>query len=307
MEAKYSRAAPPGRGILAGAGLAGLVALVVLIVLVSPALPSSAQGTAGAPPRAELRLGIFPVYDAKTTIRIFQPLAAYLEGRLGLPVRLVSASDRETFVSRALEGDFDLMWINNAGYVRLHAARKATVVARGEPSFRGLALVAVDSPIRTVADLKGKRLACVAPDSVAGYLFMKVAFAEAGMDIMKDAVVEFTARVEAIPFMVIEGKADAGVFAEDTYARSSFYESTKDRLRVIARSPEIPQFPFVVRTGLDPALALAISAALGDVDGDSPVERSFLEELKLERIRAADDSDYDEFRAFYGKLIGSTR
>ncbi|MBN1243392.1 MAG: phosphate/phosphite/phosphonate ABC transporter substrate-binding protein [Spirochaetales bacterium] len=253
-------------------------------------------------PEEAIRLGIFPVYDSRTTIRIFQPLAAYLEAETGHPVRLVSAPDRETFMARARSGAFDLMWLNNAGYLSLSSAGMAYAVARGEPSFRGVAVVAADSPIRTVAELRGKRLACVSPDSVAGYLFMRIAFAEAGMDIEKDAFVDFPARVEAIPFLVIEGKADAGVFADDTYARSPVYEATKDRLRVIASSPELPQFPFCARAGLDASLAGAIREALDAIDGDTALERSFLVELKLGRIRSATDSDYDAFRLFYAKL-----
>ncbi len=262
-------------------------------------LVSSVHGQAQEP----LRLGIVPIYDAKTTIRIFQPLAVYLQQTLARPVKLVSAPSMEMFIDRAADDQYDVLYVHISGYLTLSAAGKISIVARGEPPFHGIAIVRADSPYRSISDLKGARIAAVSKASLAGFVFMRVLFEEAGMDIYRDAAVSFTNRVEAIPFMVINGKADVGLFAEDTYARSSVYEATKDQLRVLARSVDIPQFPFAVRTTMDKTQRERIQSALAAIDGSSEFENNFLRELKLDRLVAADDGDYAEFRDYYQKLV----
>lgn len=278
---------------------AGRAAIALALALCLPHSPSSGQTATTGPTVSELRFSAFPVYDAKTTIKIFQPFADYLADALGRPVRLVSAPNRAVFMERALAGEYDVLWVHNQGHIQLFEAKAATVVAGGAPPFRGIAVVRSDSPIRTVADLKGKRITAVAPDSLGGYLFLKPLFAQAGLRFPDDASFEFAPRIEVIPFQVLEGKADAGVFSEDTYAASPAYASTRDQLRVLASSDPIPQFPFMVRSGLDAALAVRIGEALGAIDGDTDRERALLDSLKVERISRMDDASYAAFRAFY--------
>jgi ABC-type phosphate/phosphonate transport system substrate-binding protein len=46
-----------------------------------------------------------------------------------------------------------------------------------------------------------------------------------------------------------------------------------------------------------------IQSALAAIDGSSEFENNFLRELKLDRLVAADDGDYAEFRDYYQKLV----
>lgn len=268
---------------------------VLACVILSLAFPAAAQSP------AELRFGVFPVYDAKTTIRIFQPLADFLSRETGAAVMLVSAEDRDAFLARALAGSYDLLWSNNEVYLALRGKSLGTAIARGEPPFRGIAVVLETSPYRSISGLRGARIAAVSPQSVAGFLFMKALFEEAGMDISRDAVVTFAPKVESIPFLVLSGKVDVGVYVEDLYVRSPTYGAAARRLRVLAYSPPIPQFPFVARAGLDPAIVDAVRSALSRIDGSGDFGRAFLEELRIEKVAACDDGAYDDFRSFYMK------
>ncbi|MBN2875439.1 MAG: phosphate/phosphite/phosphonate ABC transporter substrate-binding protein [Spirochaetales bacterium] len=248
---------------------------------------------------AALRFGVYPIYDAKTTIRIFQPLADYLAEATGREVRLVSADSGQAFLERAMAGSYDLVWGNFVVYLKLHEAGIATAVARGTPPFRGMAVVSRDSPYRSVHDLAGTRIVAVSRESLAGYLFLARMLENEGLDIDTDATVTFAPRVESIPFLVDNGKADVGVYVEDLYQRSPAYDQVMTRLRVIARSPPIPQFPFAVSLALDTPFREALGRALGDLDGSDDFERTFLRELRIDRVERADDASYDEFRAYY--------
>ncbi len=277
------------------------VSLALSCALFAAVLPASAQRGPddGAAPTTELRFGVFPFYDAKTTIRVFQPLAGYLSSELGQPVRLVSAESRDSFLAHALAGSYDLLWTTNEVYLILRDRGAASALARGEPSFHGIVVVRADSAYRGVADLAGARIAAVSPQSVAGFLFLRGLFADLGLDVYEDAEVGFPAKIESIPFLVLTGRADAGVFVEHKYDGSAAYEKAMHSLRVIARSVPIPQFPFLAASGLDPGAAAAARAALARIDGSNGFERAFLDELGIERVVAVGDDAYDEFSAFY--------
>jgi len=249
-----------------------------------------------------LRFGIFPVYDAKTTIRLFQPIADRLAEAIGRPVTLVSSPDGKVFRERALAGSYDIMWSNNAVYLALRENGMVSVIARGEPSFRGMVVVLKDAPYASVSDLKGARIVAVSPESVAGFLFLRKLFLNAGMDIYKDTSLSFSSKVESIPFLVVNGKADAGVFVEDLYMRSPTYDAAMARLRILVKSPPIPQFPFVVKKGMDASTVQTLKETLSGIDGSSEEERSFLYELKLDRFMSADDASYDAFSIFYKEM-----
>jgi len=105
--------------------------------------------------------------------------------------------------------------------------------------------------------------------------------------------------VESIPFLLLSGKADVGVYVEDLYQRSYAYDEAAKQLRVLVYSPPIPQFPFAVREGLDTASIAVLREALSRIDGSSAFGHEFLAELRIDRISRADDASYDEFRAYY--------
>jgi phosphonate transport system substrate-binding protein len=206
------------------------------------------------------------------------------------------------FKERALAGSYDIVWANNAVYLALREKGMVSVIARGEPSFRGMVVILKDAPYTVVSDLKGARIAAVSPESIAGFLFLKKLFANEGMDIYSDSTLSFASKVESIPFLVVNGKADAGVFVEDLYLRSPTYDAAMARLRILVKSPPIPQFPFAVKKSMDPGLVKALEKALSEFDGSTEDERSFLYELRLDKIITADDASYDEFSVFYKEM-----
>lgn len=268
-----------------------------LTLLLPGAVP--AQSTSGTREPAELRFGIYPLYDAKSMLRIFNPVAQAISARTGLPVRIVSAPDRVEFKKRALEGSYDILWPNNSIYLELRTRGLVRVVARGEPDFHGIAVVRADSGYRSVADLKGASVIATGPESLAGYLFFARILADAGMDIAGDTNLSFAGKVESIPFLVDSGKYDVGVYVEDLFRHSAAHDATFARLRIIARSPAIPQYPFIVVTRLPPDTAVAVAEALATFDGSTLQERAVLDELRLTRIVPATDAMYDDFERFY--------
>ena len=76
---------------------------------------------------------------------------------------------------------------------------------------------------------------------------------------------------------------------------SAAFTEIREQLRVIARSSEIPQYPFVVKKSIDESTITAIQETLSALSPDIPEEREILKNMQVEKIIKATDTDYDDF------------
>lgn len=256
----------------------------------TPVLPASAHPSG---PPGILRFGVFPYKSPRSIIEIFAPLAARLEEKLGRKVRLVSAPDAETFLARGKSGEYDLALPAVTVYYKMQPAGYRAI-ARGVPSFWGGVIVLRESEIRTPNDFKGRKVAAIGGHSYASYLFFKKQLEEKGLVPGKDVEFHFLGKLDSILYGVVNRKYDAGVVRLDSLEAPDF-AAFRERFRVVARSPEIPQFPFVVKDDLDARTVSAIQEVLTALSPERPKDREILQSLQIDGIVAARDSDYAPF------------
>ncbi len=250
----------------------------------------------------ELIFGVYPVFNSKTLIKLFQPVAESIERSAGISVRLVSAPDWETFNQRTLDGRYDLIWTNNALYFKASDLTGYYAIASGVPDLNGVVMVRDDSSIYSLKDLEGKKIVAIAEESFAGYLFFRTGMADLGLYSPDDFSVEFNEDIESLPFLVLNGFYDACVFSEQIYFDSTIYQNTNEKLRIIAYSIDIPRFPFAVKPGTDPELVKKIQTGIMTITSGTEKGRVVLEQLNLESFILRQDSDYAEFRSIYQKI-----
>jgi len=270
--------------------------LVILGLLLIVLIPFSSFA------EVPLRFGIFPVYKPKTIVKMFKLISEQIELQTGIPVQLVTAPSRNDFDERAIRGEYDIIWSSNAGFFKIRDAAGFRIIAGGEPTFTGVVMVRADSGIEAVEDLEGCNIVSTNPYSLAGYLFFRNMMSEKNLFIDQDYTVSFNGNIEALPFLVINRKFDAVVFSEDTYLQSEIYLQTHDQLNIIARSIDIPQFPFAVSPEIDEHTASEIRSVLTSITKDTAEGRRILDSLKLDRIVVKNNSDYKEFEELYLKI-----
>ena len=263
-----------------------LLALAVMIV----ATPCHAH-EADSPD--SISFAVFPYKSPKTIVEIYGPLAVYLEKKMGRKIRISSAPDAKSFLDKAGRGEYDLLLLALPVYYKLRPAGYK-VIARGIPSFSGGVIVRKYSEISTVEQLKGKKVAVVGKYSYGGYLFLLPRLEEKGLDPREDVKFTFTGKADTIIYGVINKTFDAGLLRLDTLDHSVF-NGIREQLRVIDRSPEIPQFPFVVKNSMNAATIVAIQEALAALSPDRPEGRQILKGMQVDTIIAATDADYDLF------------
>jgi len=240
-----------------------------------------------------IRFGVFPYQSPKVIVEMYAPLAASLEKKLGKKIQLLSAPDVRTFLVRARAGEYDLLL---SAPILLYKLQPAgfRVIARGEPSFYGGVIVRNDSTITTIDQLKGKRVAAIGEHSYGGYRFLLPQLAAEGVDPQKDVSFLFLDKVSIIIYGVVNRRYDAGVLKLATLDLPAF-AGVREQIRVIARSAEIPQFPFIIKNSLDASTVAVIREALVSLSPARPDDMAILDGMQVKKIVAATDADYDPF------------
>ena len=156
-------------------------------------------------------------YDPKV-VTIWEGFKAWFAEQ-GLDFDFVLYSNYERQVEGQFRGEYDVAW--NSPLAWLQTAQIAAALGRGASGFcmrdtdcdlTSLIVVRKDSGIRSLADLRGKRVGVGAPDSPQATLIPLLALQEAGLDLRTD--------VEVRTFDVLFGKQGDHVGGERDAARA---------------------------------------------------------------------------------------
>lgn len=275
------------RRMSAGPAVRVLFLLLILGGVAFPP-PCSAQETPDI-----IKFALFSCRSPKNVIETFGPITARLEEKLGKKVRIILEPDTTTFLAKALAGEYDLALPPLPAYYKMLPAGY-TAIARGVPNFWGGVIVRQDSEIKTIEQCRGKKIAAINKETYAGYMFFKSLLDEKKIDATKDLDIQFLGKGDSVISGVLNKKYDAGLIRLDILETKG-YASIRDQLRVVARSAETPQFPFVVKSDMDQRTIAIIREVLTGLSPDRPEDLEILKNLQITRIVAATKSDYDQF------------
>lgn len=193
---------------------------------------------------------------------------------------------------------------------RAGSARVALCAKRaGRVDYQAALFVPKDSPIAAPEDLRGKRIAWVAKESAAGYIFPRLKLASLGLDpetLFADE--SFRRTHEAVVRAVLDGNADVGAtyvsHAEDggsAPVSAGWLEAgvSSDDVRVLLTAGPIPADVIAFASGLEAPLADKLGDGLRAL-GKSDSIRALLNADGFEPAGAA---HFDELR----KLVEGAR
>lgn len=232
----------------------GFLVLLLIAVLVVPFVASA----------AELKFGLLPRLSEKEMVEGFTPLAKYLEKELGVKITLVIPKDFDTWTKDAKAGAYDIAYTNPYLYVVVKKDVKIAepLVIASEPEIGkqlfGTIIVKKDSPIKNIADLKGKTIAATDPGSAGAYLVQMLMLQKAGLK-KDDVKLIFEKKRDPVADAVLTGKADAGFIRDDDVEK---LKAGADKFRKLGKSDPIPNWPIFISKKMDPAMAAKLKASL---------------------------------------------
>lgn len=263
--------------------------LVVLIALL--ALPFGAIA-------AELKFGVLPRLAEKEMRDGFTPLAEHLSKELGVKVTLVIPKDFDTWRKEAEARAYDIVYTNPYLYVLLKKAVPETepLVIASEPEIgddiKGTIIVKKDSPIKSIAELKGKTIAATDPGSAGAYIVQMKMLSKAGLK-KDDVKVIFEKRRDPVAEAVLAGKAEAGFVRDDDVEK---LKAGGDKFRRIAVSDPIPNWPIAISKKMDPATAKKLKDTLLKLKKGDLKAIAILGPARIVGFVPAVDKEYDIMR-----------
>ncbi len=256
-------------------------------------------------PDQAITYAYLPQYAHTVSYERHHLVIEYLSRVTGLTIRQVFPDTFDEHMHMVGRGLIDLTFSNPFIYVKIADRYGALAFARiveplGQENFRGEIICRADNTsIKTLADLKGKRLIAVDPTSAGGYLYPWGLILDSGL--RKEDFSEITfapgpgGKQEKVVMAVYSGKYDVGLIREGTLNILKNKIDLK-QIRVLASSRWYPGWVYAARKGLDPALVEKIKKALLALNMNNPEDRAILEKAGFVKVIPAQDSDFNAVR-----------
>ncbi|MDK9707410.1 MAG: phosphate/phosphite/phosphonate ABC transporter substrate-binding protein [Desulforhopalus sp.] len=249
---------------------------------------------------AEYRLSMLPLFGAEEIHRRITPLAEYLSKETGLTITPILTADFSQYSQQLSAGAIHIGYENPYVYV-MHAAYHDAVAMASTGGqgfrFRGIIITRKDSPIRSIKDLKGKKIAIVSQSSTGGFLSQSYSLAKQGIRLQEDCVVEEATenKQENVIFSVYNGDVDAGFIQEAALPQVKEFVPVES-IRVLERTEWLPNWALSLSKKMPEADKKKIIAAIERLGRDAPA----LKAMKVDAFALTQDSEYDVVRMAAG-------
>lgn len=268
--------------------LLGLMCTLVVVPLCAEQQPSP------------LIMGIFPRRNVQVTTRLFTPLARYLSHELKRPVQLETSYDFASFWEQVKLQRYDLVHYNQYHYLQSHKSFGYRVIAKNEEfgsgTIAGAIVVRTDSGIRSLQELKGKKIV-FGGDRLAmqAYISATYLLRQAGLN-KGDYFEQFALNPPKAAIATYYHQAVAAGTGDHVLALPQVRKEIGDgQMKYLAVSEPIAQLPWAVKSDLSPQLVMQIRSLLTGLHQTSE-GKELLKEMRVSNILPASDSDYDSAR-----------
>lgn len=283
--------------VLAGASLV----LYYWTTDITEEFPRPPVDPAGTPARVKpvLYVGVVSRYPPPVIYHGYQPIMDYLTDRTPYRFELRPAGSYQDAVDMLVRGETAAAFLGTYIYVRAHEQSGVRAILKplnenGEPLSRSVLITRSGSPVRTVKDLAGKRLALPSQDSFSGNWLPLAEFPRAGFTSATTPKVQHFSHHQSVVYQVLRGTFDAGVVKERV-AR----EFANRDIRIVLSSSPIPGSPLVVGKNCDTAIVRNIQSALLAIDVRRAVDRELVSQWDQEfryGFAPATEQDFDAIR-----------
>ena len=266
--------------------------------LFSGAVPTSHAETV-------LQFGVYSSDSPSAMVKQFRPILRELEKEIlsatGEPttIKLQVYKEYEQGIDAIVDSKVDFARLGPASYVNaLKRNPGISILAlenkKGTKEFNGLICVKEDSPIQSVADLKGHSFAFGNELSTIGRYLAQLHMLEQGIRAGDLSSYEYLDRHDKVGMAVATGAFEAGALKESTMKK---LVSRGRPLRTIAVFPNVTK-PWVVRSGLDQQITELLRQKLLTL-----TDEEVLSALGKDGFLEGRDSDYQTIREAMDKNL----
>lgn len=206
------------------------------------------------------------------TLADYRPIFDAVARNTGLRFDLKVAQSYGGVVEAMCNNAADIAFVGSVTYLQAQkrgcAELLAVAVKGGRSVYYSGLFVRAESPVRSIGDLRGRRVAFGDINSTSAFVFPVAMFLDAGIDPARDlSAVRMTGTHANSLAALVNGEVDAAALSFDSYDKAVRANVPGARtLRVIARSEPIPYPPLIANRRLAPALRDRLRRAFEKID-----------------------------------------
>jgi len=217
-----------------------------------------------------LKIGILSAQNPQDQQKMVKQLDNYLEKSLKRTIDIKLAKNYNDIVDWLVQEKVDIAYVYPLIYLQAldKGAKIEPIVASidkntGQPWYRSCIIIKSDSPVKTLTDLKNKRVAFVDKSSTSGYLMPMIAFKKLNIDPEQDFSQLIYAGNHAKSLEFLEnGIVDAAATNTSAYLKEQKKgKLTSQNYRILWESTPLAQSPVVVLKKLPPELIKQLKKA----------------------------------------------
>lgn len=290
-------------------------ALSLVLVLGACGKSASAAKDKSYSPK-ELTVQFVPSSNASTIEAKAKPLEGLLKKQLGIPVKVSVSTDYNTIVEAMGSKKVDVGFLPPDAYVLAHKQNGAKVILQAEryaykepndqitkqvvDNYKSTILVRKDSGIKSIADLKGKKIAVQDTTSSAGWIYPAVELYRKGINVNKDGIktVQVKGHDQGV-LAVYNGDVDAAFVFQG--ARLLVQKDAKDVMEKVVplyTTKGIPNDTITVRGDMNKAWQKKIAKAFKAIGKTKKGHEIISSVYSHEGYVDSKDSNFDSIRAY---------
>ena len=246
-----------------------------------------------------IKMGFVPLKNSEKLVEDLKPISDYLSERLGVKVEAFTASNYIGVVEGLGSGsvDFGIIPPFSSLLAQKQSNAKPILTSKGKtgkPGYTAELYVRKDSGIKSLQDVKGKKVAFVDPSSSSGYIYPGAMLVNAGLNLDKDISYQFSGGHDKSLQLLLNKDVDViatfdGV--EDRYAKD--FPQAKTDIQKLASSDMIPGVMVTISSKMDKELQEKLEKALRDIEKDPKMKEMF---TKMFSITGFTDVDQDTYK-----------
>lgn len=257
--------------------------------------PAAAVDPSVSDPKT-LKVALLPDETPSTIIKNNEGLEKYLEEKIGKDVELVVTTDYSSMIEAASNGRLDLAYFGPLSYVLAKTKSNiepfAALKKDGDTTYKSVIIANTNSGVNSIEQAAGKTVAFGDQASTSSHLIPKSMLTEKGLQPKKDYQEAFVGSHDAVALAVQNNNAQVGGLSQpifDSLIERKVIDSNK--VKVLAESKPFPQYPWTMRSDLNPELKTKIRSAFVDLK-----DTTVLKPFKADGFDVITDKDYDVVR-----------
>lgn len=266
----------------------------------------------------ELTIQFVPSQNADTLEAKAKPLEKLLSKELDIPVKVSVSTNYNTIVEAMKSKKVDVGFLPPTAYTLAHKQKAADVLLQAQrfginkdgsntdklvDSYKSQFIVKKDSGIKSLKDMKGKKIALQDVSSTAGYTYPVAELLDAGINPMKDMKVTNVKGHDQAVIALLNGDVDVAVTFQD--ARNIVKKDQPNVFKdteIVKLTEDIPNDTISVRSDMDKEWRKKLEKAFKDISKTKEGHKIISEVYSHEAYIDSEDSKFDIVRDYEKKV-----